>query len=136
MIRSPQLRGQGLPPDPPSPLGGSAEFPHFCYLVASSGPLSPELIRMNRRGTPYSTRVPSRRMLDRMKLDTKRRKSRYAAPRTPRSASQGGRPPRIPQAGLPPGDDRDRDAAAQPPAQPAITAAPRRRAASPGASVT
>jgi hypothetical protein len=141
MIRSPQLRGQGLPPDPPSPLGGSvdarrglvngwAELPHFCYLVASSGPLSPELIRMNRRGTPYITRVPSQRMLDRMKLDTKRRKFRQLGPRTPRSASQGGRPPGFP-GGLAMGDDRDRDAAAQPgPPSRAVSLAPRLLAAS------
>src|SRR5258708_16567204 len=130
MIRSPQLRGQGLPPDPPSPLGGSvdtcrgvangcADLPHFCYQIASSRPLSPERTRMNRCGTPYSTYVPSERMLDRMKLDTKRRKSRQRGPpRTPRSASQGGRPPGTPR-GLAPGDDRDPDAAAHPPAHPA-----------------
>jgi hypothetical protein len=104
MIRSPQLRGQELPPDPPSPLGGSTDtcrglangcpdLPHFCYPVASSRPLSPERTRMNRSGTPYSTYVPSQRTLDRMTLNTKRRKSRpvSAPPRTPRSASQGGR---------------------------------------------
>jgi hypothetical protein len=107
MIRSPQLRGQGLPPDSPSPLGGSvdtcrgvangcADLPHFCYPVASFRPLSPERTRMNRCGTPYITCVPSERMLDRMTLDTKRRKSRQRAPRTPRSAIQRGRPPRTP----------------------------------------